>query len=226
MKAIKKFIIKPKYRSKINKFISWFLIISSNLFGIATYIAMTPSGDSNRYLVLTLLNIDLVLIVALVIVVTRNLIKLWSRKKNKQLGSQLHTRIVVFFSFLAAAPAVIVAIFGAIFFTVGIENWFSSRVEAALNKSESVANAYLIQGQRQIGLEAIDIANIVSTSNLINNNTLSLEKLVNHIAYERKLTEVVILSNEGELVAKNELAFCLIQNSEVKCLIYPENLVS
>ena len=207
MKAIKKFIIKPKYRSKINKFISWFLIISSILFGIATYIAMTPSGDSNRYLVLTLLNIDLVLIVALVIVVTRNLIKLWSRKKNKQLGSQLHTRIVVFFSFLAAAPAVIVAIFGAIFFTVGIENWFSSRVEAALNKSESVANAYLIQGQRQIGLEAIDIANIVNTSNLINNNTLSLEKLVNHIAYERKLTEVVILSNEGELVAKNELAF-------------------
>ncbi len=207
MKAIKKFIIKPKYRSKINKFISWFLIISSILFGIATYIAMTPSGDSNRYLVLTLLNIDLVLIVALVIVVTRNLIKLWSRKKNKQLGSQLHTRIVVFFSFLAAVPAVIVAIFGAIFFTVGIENWFSSRVEAALNKSESVANAYLIQGQRQIGLEAIEIANIVSTSNLINNNTLSLEKLVNHIAYERKLTEVVILSNEGELVAKNELAF-------------------
>ena len=207
MKAIKKFIIKPKYRSKINKFISWFLIISSILFGIATYIAMTPSGDSNRYLVLTLLNIDLVLIVALVIVVTRNLIKLWSRKKNKQLGSQLHTRIVVFFSFLAAAPAVIVAIFGAIFFTVGIENWFSSRVEAALNKSESVANAYLIQGQRQIGLEAIDIANIVNTSNLINNNSLSLEKLVNHIAYERKLTEVVILSNEGELLAKNELAF-------------------
>ena len=218
MKAIKKFIIKPKYRSKINKFISWFLIISSILFGIATYIAMTPSGDSNRYLVLTLLNIDLVLIVALVIVVTRNLIKLWSRKKNKQLGSQLHTRIVVFFSFLAAAPAVIVAIFGAIFFTVGIENWFSSRVEAALNKSESVANAYLIQGQRQIGLEAIDIANIVSTSNLINNNTLSLEKLVNHIAYERKLTEVVILSNEGELLAKNELAFLFDSEFRIKML--------
>ena len=218
MKAIKKFIIKPKYRSKINKFISWFLIISSILFGIATYIAMTPSGDSNRYLVLTLLNIDLVLIVALVIVVTRNLIKLWSRKKNKQLGSQLHTRIVVFFSFLAAAPAVIVAIFGAIFFTVGIENWFSSRVEAALNKSESVANAYLIQGQRQIGLEAIEIANIVSTSNLINNNTLSLEKLVNHIAYERKLTEVVILSNEGELLAKNELAFLFDSEFRIKML--------
>ena len=131
MNNAKKIKITNPIKTKFEKFISWFLILSSIVSGIATYIAMAPSGDSNRYLVLTLLNIDLVLLVTLVILVTRNLVKLWSRKKSKQLGTQLQTRIVVIFSFLAAAPAVIVAIFGAFFFTVGIENWFSSRVESA-----------------------------------------------------------------------------------------------
>ena len=207
MLILKNLNIKLKLGKKFNKFISWFLILSSIICGIATYVAMAPSGDSNRYLVLVLLNIDLVLLVTLTIIVTRNLVKLWSRKKSGQLGSQLHTRIVVIFSFLAAIPAVIVAIFGAIFFTVGIENWFSSRVESALNKSESVASAYLIQGQNQIGLEANDVANIISTSVFNYNNIFALEKLVNRIAFERKLTEVIVYNNKGEILAKNELSF-------------------
>ena len=184
MLILKNLNVKRKLGKKFNKFISWFLILSSIICGIATYVAMAPSGDSNRYLVLVLLNIDLVLLVTLTIIVTRNLVKLWSRKKSGQLGSQLHTRIVVIFSFLAAIPAVVVAIFGAIFFTVGIENWFSSRVESALNKSESVASAYLIQGQNQIGLEANDVANIINTSVFNYNDIFALEKLVNRIAFD------------------------------------------
>ena len=207
MLILKNLNIKRKLGKKFNKFISWFLILSSIICGIATYVAMAPSGDSNRYLVLVLLNIDLVLLVTLTIIVTRNLVKLWSRKKSGQLGSQLHTRIVVIFSFLAAIPAVVVAIFGAIFFTVGIENWFSSRVESALNKSESVASAYLIQGQNQIGLEANDVANIINTSVFNYNDIFALEKLVNRIAFERKLTEVIVYNNKGEILAKNELSF-------------------
>ena len=207
MLTLKNLNTNKKLGKKFNKFISWFLVLSSIICGIATYIAMAPSADSNRYLVLILLNIDLVLLVTLTIIIIRNLVKLWSRKKSGQLGSQLHTRIVVIFSFLAAIPAVIVAIFGAIFFTVGIENWFSSRVESALNKSESVASAYLIQGQNQIGLEANDVANIINTSVLNYDDVFALEKLVNRIAFERKLTEVIVYNNKGVILAKNDLSF-------------------
>ena len=207
MNNIKKIGIINSIKTKFEKFISWFLILSSIVSGIATYIAMAPSGDSNRYLVLILLNIDLVLLVTLVILVTRNLVKLWSRKKSKQLGTQLQTRIVVIFSFLAAVPAVIVAIFGAIFFTVGIENWFSSRVESALNKSVSVANAYLIQGQEQIRLEGNDVATIINGSGFIYNDVFALDKLLDRLAHERKLTEIIVFNKNGKIVAKNHLAF-------------------
>ena len=193
---------------------SWFLVIASLMSGMATYAAMTPSGDANKFLILLLLNLDLVLLISLIIIITKRVVNIWSRKKSGQLGAQLHSRVVVMFSLLAAAPAIVVAIFGAIFFTVGIENWFSSQVKNALNKSLSVSEAYFEQGQRQISLDAVDIAGIMNTSGILNNiNNLdiqkenNLKKFLNKLAYERNFTEVIIFDKFGNVVAESELSF-------------------
>ena len=193
---------------------SWFLGIASVVSGLATFIAMTPSGNANKFLILLLLNLDLVLLISLIIIITKRLVNIWSRKKSGQLGAQLHSRVVVMFSILAAVPAIIVAIFGAIFFTIGIDNWFSSQVKNALNKSLSVSEAYIEQGQKQIGLHSIDIARIVNSSGiLINIESLdiqkenNLKKFLNKIAYEKGLTELIIFDKNGKIVAESELSF-------------------
>ena len=193
---------------------SWFLVVASLISGMATYAAMTPSGDANKFLILVLLNLDLVLLISLIIIITKRVVNIWSRKKSGQLGAQLHSRVVVMFSLLAAAPAIVVAIFGAIFFTVGIENWFSAQVKNALNKSLSVSEAYFEQGQRQISLDAVDIAGIMNTSGILNNiNNLdiqkenNLKKFLNKLAYERNFTEVIIFDKFGNVVAESELSF-------------------
>ena len=193
---------------------SWFLVVASLISGMATYAAMTPSGDANKFLILLLLNLDLVLLISLIIIITKRVVNIWSRKKSGQLGAQLHSRVVVMFSLLAAAPAIVVAIFGAIFFTVGIENWFSAQVKNALNKSLSVSEAYFEQGQRQISLDAVDIAGIMNTSGILNNiNNLdiqkenNLKKLLNKLAYERNFTEIIIFDKFGNVVAESELSF-------------------
>ena len=43
---------------------SWFLGILSMLSGLATFIAMTASGNANKFLILLLLNLDLVLLIS------------------------------------------------------------------------------------------------------------------------------------------------------------------
>jgi two-component system, NtrC family, nitrogen regulation sensor histidine kinase NtrY len=193
---------------------SWFLVISSLISGMATYAAITPSGNANKFLILLLLNLDLVLLISLIIIITKRVVNIWSRKRSGQLGAQLHSRVVVMFSILAAAPAIVVAIFGAIFFTVGIENWFSSQVKNALNKSLSVSEAYFEQGQRQISLDAIDLAGLINTSGILQNiNNLdihtenNLKKLLNRLAYERNFTELIIYDKARNIVAESELSF-------------------
>ena len=212
---LSKFLHKYKF-NKSNSGLkrSWFLGILSLLSGLATFIAMTPSGNANKFLILILLNIDLVLLISLIIIITKRLVNIWSRKKSGQLGAQLHSKVVVMFSILAAAPAIVVAIFGAIFFTVGIDNWFSSQVKNALNKSLSVSEAYLEQGQKQIGSDAIDIAGIINSSGILNDiekidlqEEYNLKKLLNKIAYERGFTELIVFNKNGNIVAESELSF-------------------
>ena len=193
---------------------SWFLGIASVVSGLATFIAMTPSGNANKFLILLLLNLDLVLLISLIIIITKRLVNIWSRKKSGQLGAQLHSRVVVMFSILAAVPTIMVAIFGAIFFTIGIDNWFSSQVKNALNKSLSVSEAYIEQGQKQIGLHSIDIARIVNSSGiLINIESLDIQKennlknFLNKIAYEKSLTELIIFDKNNKIIAESELSF-------------------
>jgi len=202
---------------------SWFLVIASLLSGIATYTAMTPSGDANKFLILLLLNLDLILLISLIIIITKRIVNIWSRKKSGQLGAELHSRVVVMFSLLAAVPAIVVAIFGAIFFTVGIENWFSSTVKNALNKSLSVSEAYVEQGQKQIGIDSIDIAGIINTSGILNNieeidiqKQNNLEKFLNKIAYERNFIELIIFDSNGNIVAESELSFLFDSSTREK----------
>ena len=193
---------------------SWLLGVLSLLSALATFIAMTPSGDANKFLILLLLNLDLILLISLIITITKRLVNIWSRKKSGQLGAQLHSKVVVMFSLLAAAPAIVVAIFGAIFFTVGIDNWFSVQVQNALNKSLSVSDAYLEQAQKQIGTDAIDIAGMINSSGILNGiekldikKENDLKKFLNQIAYERSFTELIIFDENSKIVAESELSF-------------------
>ena len=193
---------------------SWLLGVLSLLSALATFIAMTPSGDANKFLILLLLNIDLILLISLIIIITKRLVNIWSRKKSGQLGAQLHSKVVVMFSLLAAAPAIVVAIFGAIFFTVGIDNWFSAQVKNALNKSLSVSDAYLDQAQKQIGTDAIVNAGMINSSGILYGieklevkKENDLKKFLNKIAYERSFTELIIFDENTKIVAESELSF-------------------
>ena len=204
---------------------SWFLVFASILSAIATYVAMTPSENSNKFLILILLNLDLILLISLILVVTKRLVNIWSRKKSGQLGAQLHSRVVVMFSFLAAAPAVIMAIFGAVFFTVGIDNWFSIQVKNALNKSISVSDAYLLQSQNQIGADSVDIAAVLNNLAIFGTNQIldvkeenDLNKILNTLAYERNFAELIIFNKNGKIIAENKTAFLFKTTSRIRLL--------
>ena len=53
-------------------------------------------------------------------------------RRRGQVGSRLHARLVVLFSLIALAPAIVVSAFSAFFFNYGMENWFSERVAPRL----------------------------------------------------------------------------------------------
>src|SRR5216684_529421 len=128
--------------------------------GIATYLALTgaPPFGPHPVVVLALLNLDLVLLLALAALVTKRLVEMWAERRRGLAGSRLQVRLVGLFSLIAVLPTIIVAVFSYLFFSFGVESWFSDKVRTAISESVAVADAYVKEHQQAIRADVLAMA--------------------------------------------------------------------
>ena len=188
------------------------LIVCSIACGIATYAAMTQSpffsNDPTTVLILSML--DLVFLILLSGVVAQRILSIWVRRRRNQVGSRLHVRMVSMFALLAVAPALLVAMFAAVFFYFGVEAWFSQHVRTSLNESLEVAQAYLEEHKQVLRADALAMANDLNRQAVVlSQNQVSFAQAVSTQAYVRKLTEVIVFDGSGKILARSGLSFAL-----------------
>jgi two-component system nitrogen regulation sensor histidine kinase NtrY len=188
------------------------LTIASIGAAFATYAALTGasplSGDTRS--VLILLQIDLVLFLLLSLVVARSLVRLWIERRRGAVGSRLHTRLVLMFSLIALAPAIVVSAFSAIFFNFGMEAWFNARVRTAVIESRAVAEAYLKEHQRAIRADVLSMArDIDRAAPAIAGNPRQFSRLLAAQGLVRGLSEAYVFDGTGRVLASWSLSFVL-----------------
>ncbi len=188
------------------------LAVAAVTSGIATYLALTgaPPFGPHPVAVLSLLNLDLVLLLALAALVIKRLVEMWASRRRGLAGSRLQVRLVVLFSLIAVLPTIVVAVFSYLFFSFGIESWFSDKVRTAISESVEVADAYVKEHLQAIRADALSMANnldqyaatmVISPQDLVQALTIQ--------ASMRGLTEAAILDSKGKMVARTGLAFAL-----------------
>jgi two-component system nitrogen regulation sensor histidine kinase NtrY len=198
------------------------LTVAAVASGFATYGALTGAEFSpDPGTVLLLLNLDLILLLLLGAVVARRIVQLWAERRRGSAGSRLHVRLVVLFSALAAAPAIVVALFSALFFNLGVQSWFSDRVRIALRESIAVAEAYLEEHRNTIRADILAMtsdlnAQLNTEGPTFITNQRRIDQFINAQADIRNLPEVVLFSDQGQVYAKSRLtlsvAFGIIPN--------------
>jgi two-component system nitrogen regulation sensor histidine kinase NtrY len=180
--------------------------------GIATYLALTetPPFGPDPSAVLSLLNLDLVLLLLLGAVVAWRLVEVWAERRRGLAGSRLQIRLVLLFSLIAVMPTIIVAVFSYLFFNFGVESWFSDKVRTAISESQAVAEAYLHEHQQAIRADVLAMANDLNRDALkLALNPEHLEQVVSAQAALRGLTEAMIFDRAGHMLAKSSLSFTL-----------------
>src|SRR5262249_17451845 len=73
-------------------------------------------------------------------------------------GARLHVRIVGLFSVIAAVPAILVAIVASITLDRGLDRWFSSRTQALIANSLTVAEVYFREHAAMIRSDIVAMA--------------------------------------------------------------------
>lgn len=193
----------------LSKRLAIFLTLAATVSCVATYIVVTKqSTDTDT--VYWMLNLDLVLLLLMVFVISHQVIRLWVERKRGAAGSRLHIKLVLVFSALAAAPAILMAIFSSIFLYFGVQAWFNDRVSTAVYESLEVAQAYLKEHKQVMRADVLAMANDLNRSSaVISSNKEDFDSYIQTQSYLRNLPEAIVFSADGTVLAKSRMSFTL-----------------
>lgn len=172
-------------------------------FGLLTGTS-TGTGTPDAQKVVALLVVDLAILLLLGVIIAQRLVAMWAQRRRGMAGSALHVRLVVLFSLLTVTPAILVAVFAALFLNFGIDSWFSSRVRTAVDASQAVATAYLEEHIHNIRADALAMANDLNrdAARLSVSPTLMTRALTTQTGL-RGLSEAVMMGENGEILARS-----------------------
>ena len=91
-------------------------------------------------------------------VVAGRVTRVWVERRRGSAGSRLHVRLVLMFGVVAVTPSIVVAVFAAAFFNLGIQSWFDDRIRTALDASVTSARSSLEEHRNNIKADALGVA--------------------------------------------------------------------
>ncbi len=89
-----------------------------------------------------LLNINIVILIALVWLVFRNIGKLFIERRRKVLGSRLKTKLVIGFLSFSIIPTLVLFVISAMYINSSFDKWFSIKIQNTLQASLDITRIY------------------------------------------------------------------------------------
>jgi two-component system nitrogen regulation sensor histidine kinase NtrY len=194
-------------RWRIRQRLGMILIIAAVSSAILTYAVFTgsvPFLPATPSALLALLNLDLVLFLAVLVLIARRIVRLWGERRRGMAGSGLHVRLVLLFSLVAGLPTVLVTSSSVLFLHFGLQSWFSQQVDKALTNSLTVADAYLNDQTRTIAQDTLAVAiELREDFSRLNDNIQALTETLDRYLRVRGFQAAIVFSPDGHVDARS-----------------------
>ena len=188
------------------------LVVLGPLLAAATLAMMGPldRGAAGNALRLVLLA-DLIYLILLAGLVALRLTRMITERRQSAAGSRLHLRLVSIFTTIALLPTVLVAIFAGLTVNIGLEGWFSSRVQQVVASALAAAEAYQAEHEADLTQDAKALAAFLdraaSADPLIDDGTLRQLLAQGQAQIQRGLREAYIIDGAGRIRARGERSY-------------------
>jgi two-component system nitrogen regulation sensor histidine kinase NtrY len=180
----------------------------------------TPFVPSN-ILVLALLNVDIILLVVLLLLLSRNLVKAYFERRQRLLGSGFRTKLIAAFVGFTLIPTLLLVGLAGGLLSKSIDNWFGHEVEQALKDSQDVAQAH----RRGHEVVALNSARAISREIYADELLSSEHKETLALAMQRKRMEYGVGGVEVYSVAREILTRSVDPKIPLRVLDDPDNRI-
>jgi len=165
---------------------------------------LTPVLPTHEVVVTVLLANGATVLILLAIIV-REVVLIIQARRHGRAGARLHVRIVGLFSVIAAVPAILVAIVASITLDRGLDRWFSSRTQALIANSLTVAEVYFREHAAMIRSDIMAMAFDVGRAKpLFDQDRARFRQFLTGQAAVRGLPNVIIIRNDLSVIERTE----------------------
>jgi two-component system, NtrC family, nitrogen regulation sensor histidine kinase NtrY len=141
------------------------LIGGATAFDLGIFAPELPVASN--IVIFALFNLNLIVLLLLMLLLFRNLVKVWLERRQNAIGSRFRAKLVLAFLLLSVAPAGLIFVIASNFINKSIEGWFKPQVERPLDQALAVAQTYYSNLERTALRHGQHIARAIERDGLL-----------------------------------------------------------
>ncbi|HEY3040738.1 MAG TPA: ATP-binding protein [Pyrinomonadaceae bacterium] len=171
------------------------IIVSQQLW---LWTIIPPDTASDTVLLYALSTLNFVAFVVFSFIFVRNLLKLRRERRERQLGSKIKTRLLVYFIAISFLPIIAMAVFSYLFLNRSLEKWFGSLPARVVNEAQEVQREAVDAQTRNLRDTAALLAELLKPQ-----AETEKQQMLDRIIASEQLSAVEIINSSGEVIAQS-----------------------
>jgi two-component system nitrogen regulation sensor histidine kinase NtrY len=188
------------------------IIAAQQLFNLGP--VLPPETGSDTLLLYALSSLNFAAFMVFSFILLRSLLRLRRERRERQPGSRIQTRLLIYFVGLSLLPITAMAAFSYLFLNRSIEKWMGRLPESVVERvREQQRESLTFQFEK-----LRETATLVATG-LKTRPQSEWQAALDQLAATGKLSAIEIVSDSGQLVAHSEAVVSPAQQTELKSIL-------
>lgn len=171
------------------------IIVSQQLW---LWTVLRPDTASDTLVLYALSTLNFVAFVVFLFIFVRNLLKLRRERQERQLGSKVKTRLLVYFISISFLPITAMAVFSYLFLNRSLEKWFNPLPDEILQQAERVRHETLSSHEQTLA----DTASLLVML-LDKQAPQDRQATLDQVVASGQLAGIEIIGNDGTVVGRS-----------------------
>lgn len=172
-----------------------FVLVAQQLW---LWTVIPPDTASDTLLLYALSSLNFAAFIVFTFILVRSLLKLRRERRERQLGSKIKTRLIVYFISLSLLPITAMAVFSYLFLNRSLEKWFGHWPEEVFREAGNLQGEAIANQLRTLQETASLIALAIEEQ-----PELASDHFLNQLVEKGNLAGIEIVSANGEILAKS-----------------------
>ena len=188
------------------------VIVAQQLFNLGAVVP--PETGSDTLLLYALSSLNFAAFIVFSFILLRNLLKLRRERRERQLGSKIQTRLLVYFIGLSLLPITAMAVFSYLFLNRSIEKWMGRLPENVVERVREQQRENLTAQNQKLHETATLLASLVKTR-----PQSEWQATLDQLAATGELSALEIVADGGTVVGHSEASIPDEHRAELSALL-------